>query len=76
MFLFFLLNLLRQYEDRELRVARERDRKRLEFTNQLQRINNQLEYERSRDTEGLFYPITYFGDLLLFCLVRIVSICI
>ncbi|CAH8526579.1 unnamed protein product [Schistosoma turkestanicum] len=43
---------IRQYEDRELRVARERDRKRLEFTNQLQRINNQLEYERSRDTEA------------------------
>ncbi|VDP88080.1 unnamed protein product [Echinostoma caproni] len=43
---------IRQYEDRELRIARERDRKRLEFTNQLQRINNQLEYERSRDTEG------------------------
>ncbi|KAA0199123.1 SMC1A protein [Fasciolopsis buskii] len=43
---------IRQYEDRELRIARERDRKRLEFTNQLQRINNQLEYERSRDTEA------------------------
>ncbi|CAH8565459.1 unnamed protein product [Heterobilharzia americana] len=43
---------IRQYEDRELRVARERDRKRIEFTNQLQRINNQLEYERSRDTEA------------------------
>ncbi|VEL16137.1 unnamed protein product [Protopolystoma xenopodis] len=42
----------RQYEDRELRIARERDRKRLEFTNQLQRINNQLEYEKSRDTEA------------------------
>ncbi|KAF5401791.1 putative structural maintenance [Paragonimus heterotremus] len=43
---------IRQYEDRELRVARERDRKRLEFTNQLQRFNNQLDYERSRDTEA------------------------
>lgn len=53
MFVLFYIPL-RQYEDRELRVARERDRKRLEFTNQLQRINNQLEYERSRDTEGLF----------------------
>ncbi|CAH8531936.1 unnamed protein product [Dicrocoelium dendriticum] len=40
----------RQYEDRELRVAKERDRKRIEFVNQLQRLNNQLEYERSRDT--------------------------
>ncbi|VUZ57622.1 unnamed protein product [Hymenolepis diminuta] len=41
---------IREYEDRELRIARERDQKRMEFTNQLQRINNQLEYEKSRDT--------------------------
>nr|VZI45312.1 unnamed protein product [Spirometra erinaceieuropaei] len=45
-------SLLREYEDRELRIARERDRKRLEFNNQLQRINNQLEYEKSRDTQA------------------------
>uniref|UniRef100_A0A5K3FM05 SMC hinge domain-containing protein n=1 Tax=Mesocestoides corti TaxID=53468 RepID=A0A5K3FM05_MESCO len=44
---------IREYEDRELRIARERDRKRMEFTNQLQRINNQLEYEKSRDTQGI-----------------------
>ncbi|VDL89014.1 unnamed protein product [Schistocephalus solidus] len=43
---------IREYEDRELRIARERDRKRLEFNNQLQRINNQLEYEKSRDTQA------------------------
>eukprot|EP00108_Taenia_solium_P006905 TsM_000765300 transcript=TsM_000765300 gene=TsM_000765300 len=43
---------IREYEDRELRIARERDRKRMEFTNQLQRINNQLEYEKSRDTQA------------------------
>ncbi|KAL3313845.1 Structural maintenance of chromosomes protein 1B [Cichlidogyrus casuarinus] len=43
---------IRQYEDRELRVARERDNKRLEFTNQLQRVDNQLEYEKSRDTDA------------------------
>ncbi|VDN14436.1 unnamed protein product [Dibothriocephalus latus] len=35
-----------------MRIARERDRKRLEFNNQLQRINNQLEYEKSRDTQA------------------------
>ncbi len=49
----FVFLPFREYEDRELRIARERDRKRLEFTNQLQRINNQLEYEKSRDTQGM-----------------------
>lgn len=51
MFFFFFL-LFSEYEDRELRIARERDRKRMEFTNNLQRLNNQLEYEKSRDTQG------------------------
>ncbi len=51
--LMFVFLPFREYEDRELRIARERDRKRLEFTNQLQRINNQLEYEKSRDTQGM-----------------------
>lgn len=51
------LSLSSEYEDRELRIARERDRKRMEFTNQLQRINNQLEYEKSRDTQGNVFEV-------------------
>lgn len=52
--IFLTLSLSSVYEDRELRIARERDRKRMDFTNQLQRLNNQLEYEKSRDTLGSF----------------------
>lgn len=41
---------IRQYEERELRATQERDKKRLEFENQKNRIINRLEYERSKDT--------------------------
>jgi hypothetical protein len=41
----------RQYEERELRVQEERAQKRMEFDNQKMRLTNQLEFERSRDTQ-------------------------
>jgi len=41
---------IRQYEDRELQVQEDRATKRLEFNNQKQRLVNQLEYEKSRDS--------------------------
>lgn len=41
---------IRQYEERELRATQERDKKKLEFENQKNRIVNRLEYERSKDT--------------------------
>ncbi|XP_067127800.1 structural maintenance of chromosomes protein 1A [Centruroides vittatus] len=41
---------IRQYEERELRATQERDKRRLEFDNQKNRIINRLEYERSKDT--------------------------
>ncbi|XP_022237918.1 structural maintenance of chromosomes protein 1A-like isoform X3 [Limulus polyphemus] len=41
---------IRQYEERELRATQERDKRRLEFENQKNRIINRLEYERSKDT--------------------------
>ncbi|XP_071504723.1 structural maintenance of chromosomes protein 1A-like [Diadema antillarum] len=43
---------IRQYEEKELRQQQERAKKRLEFENQKSRLVNQLEYERSRDTEA------------------------
>ncbi|KAG8185877.1 hypothetical protein JTE90_004419 [Oedothorax gibbosus] len=42
---------IRQYEERELRATQERDKKRLEFENQKNRIINRLEYEKSKDTQ-------------------------
>ncbi|XP_076357354.1 structural maintenance of chromosomes protein 1A-like isoform X3 [Tachypleus tridentatus] len=41
---------IRQYEERELRATQERDKRRLEYENQKNRIINRLEYERSKDT--------------------------
>ena len=53
--------LTRQYEERELRATQERDKKRLEFENQKNRIINRLEYERSKDTNGnfIFFILKY-----------------
>ena len=42
----------RQFEERELRSQQERAKKRLEFENQKFRLQNQIEFERSRDTIG------------------------
>ena len=43
---------IRQYEDQELLAQTERAKKRLEFENQKNRIINQLEFEKSRDTQS------------------------
>lgn len=43
---------IRQYEEKELQAQQERAKKRLEFENQLYRIDNQLEYEKSKDTQA------------------------
>ena len=45
----------RQFEERELRSQQERAKKRLEFENQKFRLQNQIEFERSRDTIGTHY---------------------
>ena len=45
---------IRQYEERELQVQEDRAKKRLEFDNQKLRLQNQLEFEKSRDTRGKF----------------------
>lgn len=42
----------RHYEERELRAQQERARKRMEFENLRHKLENQLECERSQDTEG------------------------
>ncbi|XP_043260156.1 structural maintenance of chromosomes protein 1A isoform X4 [Colletes gigas] len=43
---------IRQYEERELRSQQERAKKRMEFENQCNRICNQLDFEKQRDTEN------------------------
>jgi hypothetical protein len=40
------------YEDRELQAAEKRAQERLEFENQITKIQTMLEFERSRDTAG------------------------
>ena len=39
---------IRQYEERELKTQQDREKKKMEFENQINRISNQLEYERRR----------------------------
>ncbi|KAB7495934.1 Structural maintenance of chromosomes protein 1A [Armadillidium nasatum] len=43
---------IRQYEERELRAQTDRANKRFDFENQKNRILNQLEFEKSRDTQS------------------------
>jgi hypothetical protein len=52
-FLLFFIIIFRQYEERELQIQQERAKKRLEFENQKFRLQNQIEFERSRDTIGI-----------------------
>merc|ERR1719150_2338901 len=44
---------IRQYEERELKSQQDREKKKLEFENQINRISNQLEYERRREEQLL-----------------------
>lgn len=49
---------IRHYEEKELRAQQERAKRRLEFENQRSKLMNQLEYEKSRDTEGTNEPLS------------------
>lgn len=42
----------RQYEEKQLHSQQERAQKRLDFANQISRLQNQLVFERQRDTKG------------------------
>merc|ERR1719215_1567590 len=44
---------IRQYEERELKSQQDREKKKMEFENQINRISNQLEYERRREDQLL-----------------------
>merc|ERR1712241_1398879 len=44
---------IRQYEERELKSQQDREKKKMEFENQINRISNQLEYERRREEQLL-----------------------
>ncbi|EDO49596.1 predicted protein [Nematostella vectensis] len=46
------VDTIRQYEEKQLKAQQERSKKRLEFTKQESRLQNQLDYERSRDTKS------------------------
>ena len=48
------LSLGRQYEEKQLRNQQDRARKKLEFSNQISRLQNQLEYEHKRNTRGYY----------------------
>ena len=47
---FFFPVAIRQYEEKQLRSQQERARKRLQFSNQISRLQSQLDYERKRNT--------------------------
>ena len=49
----FPLTPPRQYEEKQLKGQQERAQRRLEFANQESRLQNQLAYERQRDTMGM-----------------------
>merc|ERR1719273_1789700 len=44
---------IRQYEERELKTQQDREKKKMDFENQTNRISNQLEYERRREEQLL-----------------------
>ena len=44
---------IRQYEERELKSQQDREKKKMEHENQINRISNQLEYERKREEQLL-----------------------
>ncbi|GFO15543.1 structural maintenance of chromosomes protein [Plakobranchus ocellatus] len=44
---------IRHYEERELRAQQDRARRRMEFENTIHKLDNQLECEKSQDTEEL-----------------------
>ena len=44
---------IRQYEERELKSQQDREKKRMDLENQINRISNQLEYERRREEQLL-----------------------
>ncbi len=47
------VNNIRQYEERELKTSQDREKKKMELENQINRISNQLEYERKREDQLL-----------------------
>ena len=48
----FFCPVHRQYEEKQLKGQQERAQRRLEFANQVSRLQNQLAYEKQRDTAG------------------------
>ena len=43
---------IRQYEERELQAQEDRAKRRMDFDNQKMRLQNQLEFEKTKDTYG------------------------
>ena len=48
------LRTCRQYEERELQAQEDRAKRRMDFDNQKMRLQNQLEFEKTKDTYGAY----------------------
>ena len=59
---------IRQYEERELKSQQDREKKKMEHENQINRISNQLEYERKREEQvsSLFVCLHFFCQLFVY----------
>ena len=57
---------IRQYEERELKTQQDREKKKLEFENQINRITTQLEYEQKREDQ-LQENVTKFERMVQVC---------
>lgn len=52
-FLKYFIVYFREYEEKQLRSQQQQEQKKLEYENQISRLENQLDYERRRDTKGI-----------------------
>ena len=55
---------IRQYEKNDLKTQQDREKKKMDFVNQISRITNQLEYERQHD-EKLLSNVQKFDQYVL-----------
>lgn len=58
-----MMSITRQYEEKQLRSQQLRSQKKLEFANQISRLENQLDYEKKRDTKGILY---YHSNIIMY----------
>ena len=72
----------RQYEERELQAQEDRAKRRMDFDNQKMRLQNQLEFEKTKDTYGawptliLVHPMCVIERTLVYMYVCTLSLSI